>query len=404
MSSHSTASLAPPILRHQSLNETPHEIYKKYRPEFPFVQRECGVFLVLRAKDVQALISDPRTRQVETELARQRGITDGPVIDLISNSLLFSNGDVHRRRRQPLSRCFAFRMMEGLRSNVRSLAEELVTHKLGEGQMKLRDDYAAVIPAITIAGILGIPHCDVPLFTSLSYRVAKILTTYWTYEDLPDIEAAITELSAYVSGLIDDRRKRPRGDFLSDYVASIDEAGEMSALEAVMQMVTVVLGGTDTTRSAIVIMVGLLLQHRDGLWQTLRDYPDMVPAAVSESLRYEPSAASIPRLAVADIALDGHVIPRGSPVLLSTMSAMRDPDVFVDPDRFDLMRPMGKWHPVFGGGEHRCLGEALARVEMEEALSALLNSRLDLELGDQQLNVQGHAGIRHVEELVVGWR
>jgi cytochrome P450 len=295
-------------------------------------------------------------------------------MDLVSNSLLFSNGDVHRRRRQPLSRCFAFRMMEGLRSNVRSLAQELVTHKLGDGEMKLRDDYAAAIPAITIASILGIPRCDVPLFTSLSYRVAKILTTSWTYDDLPDIEAAITELSAYVSGLIDDRRKRPRPDFLSDYVASIDEAGEMSALEAVMQILSVVLGGTDTTRAAIVIMVGLLLRQRDGAWQTLRHYPDMVPAAVSESLRYEPSAAS-----------------------------MRDPDVFADPDSFDLARPMSKWHPVFGGGEHRCLGEALARIEMEEALSALINSRLDLELGDQQLTVHGHAGIRQVDELVVRW-
>lgn len=403
MTLHCSTSLAPPILSYQSLNATPHEIYSKHRPNFPFLQRECGVFLVLRAKDVKALISDPRTRQVETELATARGISGGPVMDLISNSLLFSNGDAHRRRRQPLSRCFAFRMMEGLRPTIRSLAEELVTHRLGDGEMRLRDDYATAIPAITIAGILGIPRCDVPLFTSLSARVSKILTTSWTNEDLPDIEAAITELSSYVAGLIDDRRKRPRGDFLSDYVSSVDEAGEMSALEAVMQIVSVVLGGTDTTRTAIVIMVGLLLGQRDGMWQRLRHHPDMVAAAVSECSRYEPSVASVPRFALADIDLDGYVIPRGSPVLLSTMSAMRDPEVFVDPDRFNLVRPMGKWHPVFGGGEHRCLGEALAKVEMEEALSALLTSHLNLELGDQQLKVHGHAGIRHVEELVVRW-
>jgi len=388
---------------YQALNEAPHEIYKKHRSDFPFLQRECGAILVLRAKDVQALISDPRTRQIETELAQARGITSGPVIDLISYSVLFSNGAVHRRRRQPLSRGFAFRMMEGLRSNVRSLAEELVTHKVADGALRLRDDYAAAIPAITIAGILGIPRCDVPLFTSLSYRVSRILTTSWTSEDLPDIEKAIEELSEYVSELIDDRRKRPRGDFLTDYVASVDEAGEMSALEAIMQIVSVVLGGTDTTRTAIVVMIGLLLRQRDGLWQMLRDHPEMVPAAVSESLRYEPSAASVPRLAVADIELDGHVIPRGSPVLLSTMSALRDPEVYIEPDQFNLMRPMGRWHPVFGGGEHRCLGEALARVEMEEALSALLNSRLDLKLGDQQLKVHGHAGIRHADELVLRW-
>ncbi|MDK1374744.1 MULTISPECIES: cytochrome P450 [unclassified Sinorhizobium] len=397
-------SISPPTLSFASLNAAPHEFYRELRPEFPFARREDGAFLVLRANDVQTLVSDPRTRQIETELVRARGIFGGPVMDLVSNSLLFSNGDTHRRRRQPLSRCFAFRMMESLRPNVRSLAEELVTLKLGDGVMKLRDDYAAAIPAITIAGILGIPRCDVPLFTSLAYRVSKVLTTSWTQDDLPDIEAAINELSSYVSSVIDDRRKRPRADFLSDYVASGDEAAGMSALEAVMQIVSVVLGGTDTTRAAIVIMVGLLLDRQDGLWRALRHQPAMVAAAVSESLRFEPAVASIPRLAVEDISLDGYVIPRGSPVLLSTMSALRDPEVFVDPDHFNLTRPLGKWHPVFGGGEHRCLGEALARIEMEEALAALLSSPLSLELGDQQLSIYGHAGIRQVDELLVRWR
>lgn len=397
-------SVSPPVMSFASLNAAPHEFYRELRPEFPFVQREDGAFLVLRANDVHALISDPRTRQVETELARARGISGGPVMELVSNSLLFSNGETHRRRRQPLSRCFAFRMMEGLRSNVRSLAEELVTLKLGDGEMKLRDDYAAAIPAITIAGILGIPRCDVPLFTSLAYRVSKVLTTSWTRDDLPDIEAAINELSSYVSSVIEDRRNHPRGDFLSDYVASVDEAAEMSALEAVMQIVSVVLGGTDTTRAAIVIMVGLLLDRREGLWRTLRHQPAMMAAAVSESLRFEPAVASIPRLAVEDIRLDGYAIPKGSPVLLSTMSALRDPEVYVDPDHFNLTRPLGKWHPVFGGGEHRCLGEALARIEMEEALAALLNSLLDLDLAEQQLSIHGHAGIRQVDELIVRWR
>ncbi|MBU1314653.1 MAG: cytochrome P450 [Alphaproteobacteria bacterium] len=397
-------TVSPPILSFATLNAAPHEVYRELRPEFPFVQREDGAFLVLRAHDVQPLVSDPRTRQIETELIRARGIADGPVMELVSNSLLFSNGETHRRRRQPLSRCFAFRMMEGLRANVRSLAEELVTLKLGDGEMKLRDDYAASIPAITIAAILGIPRSDVPLFTSMAYRVSKILTTSWTREDLPDIELAINDLSSYVATLIDDRRKHPRADFLSDYVASVDEAAQMSAVEAVMQIVSVVLGGTDTTRAAIVIMVGLLLDRRDGLWQALHHQPAMVAAAVLESLRFEPAVASIPRLAVEDISLDGHVIPRGSPVLLSTMSSLRDPDVFLDPGQFNLTRPQGKWHPVFGGGEHRCLGEALARIEMEEALTALVNSLLDLEVGDQKLNIRGHAGIRQVDELVVRWR
>lgn len=403
MSMQSKNLVSPPVLSFAALNSAPHEFFCELRPEFPFVQREDGAFLVLRADDVQSLVSDPRTRQIETELVRARGISGGPIIELTANSLLFSNGETHRRRRQPLSRCFAFKMMEGLRPTVRSLAEELVTLKLLDGEMLLREDYATKIPAVTIAGILGIPRCDVPLFTSLARHVAKILTTSWTPDDLPDIEEAISALSSYISGLIEDRRRRPRGDFLSDFVASVDEVAEMSSLEAVMQIVSVVLGGTDTSRAAIVVMIGLLLRQ-PGLWDALRNQPAMMAAAVSESLRFEPAVASIPRLAIEHIELDGHVIPRGSPLLLSTMSALRDPVSYVDPDRFNLTRPMGKWHPVFGGGEHRCLGEALARIEMEEALAALVNSRLHLELGDQELKMHGHAGIRQVDELVVRWR
>lgn len=395
---------SPPVLTFAALNAAPHELYRDLRPEFPFVQREDGAFLVLRADDVQKLVSDPRTRQIETELLLMRGIVSGPVVELVSNSMLFSNGDTHRRRRQPLSRSFAFRMMEGLRPSVRSLADELVATRLGDGEMRLRDDYAAAIPAITIASILGIPRSDVPFFTSMAYRVSKVLTTSWTQADLPDIEAATSELSAYVAELIDDRRRQPQGDFLSDYVANVDQAGELSAMEAIMQIVSVVLGGTDTTRAAIVIMVGLLLDRQDGLWQALRDRPALVPAAVLESLRYEPAVASIPRLAVEDICLDGYVIPKGRPVILSTMSALRDPQAFADPDQFSLLRPVGKWHPVFGGGEHRCLGEALARIEMEEALAALCTSLPKLQTQDQSLRIHGHAGIRQVEELVVRWR
>jgi cytochrome P450 len=400
----SKRSASPPVLTFAALNSAPHEIYKELRPEFPFVQREDDTFVVLRANDVQKLVSDPRTRQIETELLQVRGVASGSVMELVSNSMLFSNDDTHRRRRQPLSRTFAFRMMEGLRPRVRSLADELVTKKLGDGEMRLRDDYAAAIPAITIAAILGIPQCDIPLFTSLAYRVSKILTTSWSQADLPDIEAATTDLAAYVAALIDERRRQSRADFLSDYVASVDQAGELSAVEAIMQIVSVVLGGTDTTRAAIVIMVGLLLDRQDGLWQALRDRPALVSAAVLESLRYEPAVASIPRFAVEDICLDGYVIPKGKPVILSTMSSLRDPEVFEDPDQFKLLRTIGKWHPVFGGGEHRCLGEALARIEMEEAAAALCMSIPGLYLQHESLRIHGHAGIRQVNELGVRWR
>lgn len=392
----------PPMLSFAELDAHPHETYQQFRSRFPFLRRQDGAFIILRACDVNSLLSDPRTRQVETELMAARGIMSGPVFDFLSNSMLFANGEVHRRRRHPLSMAFAFRMVADLRPKVRALAEDLLNQTLGQGRMKLRDDYAALIPAITVAGILGIPRSDVPLFTSLVYQVSRILTTSWTAEDLPAIEAATRDLTEYAANLIAKRRKNPQDDFLSEYVSKVDEAGEMTALEVVMQIVSVILGGSDTTRAAIVIQTGLLLE-RPHLWRELCRDPGLIGPAVAEALRYEPAVGSIPRLAVEDIVLDGYLIPKGSPILLATISSMRDPDAFSNPTEFDLYRMLPRWHSVFGGGEHRCLGEALARIELEEALAALATLRPHLQLLAQPLTIHGHAGIRKVDELEVQW-
>ncbi|MBY3081037.1 cytochrome P450 [Rhizobium laguerreae] len=395
-------SVTPPTLRFADLNIQPHDTFATYRPSLPFVRREDGAYLVLRASDVQALAKDPRTKQVETQLLAARGISGGPIMDLFSNSMLFSNDETHRRRRQPLAKCFSFRMMEGIRRDVRLLAEDLASRRLDGDKLRLRDDYASAIPSITLAGILGIDSSDVPLFTSIAYRVSKILTTSWTDEDVPSIEVAARELEAYCSDLIADRRRSPKDDFISEYVASVDQDANLSAMEAIMQLVSIVIGGTDTTRAAIVIQTGLLLERAD-LWEALRKDENLIVPAVAEALRVEPAVASIPRLVVRDIELDQHFIASGSVLLLSTMSALRDPEAFPDPERFDLYRERPRWHPVYGDGPHRCLGQALAQLELEEALRALVGSRHRLLPTGQQLNVHGHAGIRQVDELEARW-
>jgi len=366
----------------------------------PFLKREDGAYLLLRGEDVQRFVKDPRTKQIETEYLRARGITSGPILEFLSKSMLFSNGDVHRRRRQPMTKCFSFRMMEALRPKVRVLAGNLLSKHLREDGLKLRDEFAAQIPAITIAAILGIPASDVQHFTALVYQVSRVLTTSWTDQDVPEMESATAIFISYCEELIAERRKSPNDDFISEYVANVDREGELSPSEAVMQLASVILGGTDTTRAAIVIQTGLLLGQSD-IWLRLKEDRRLIVPAVAECLRLEPAVGSIPRLAVEDIEIAGHVIPRGSMLILSTMSALRDPCVFPEPDVFSLERNRPRWHPVYGDGEHRCLGQALAQIELEEALGALLDCMQELRLGDASLRVTGHAGIRNVDELIV---
>lgn len=385
------------------LDADPHGSFRRYREEFPFLDRSDGTFIVLRARDVEALITDPRTRQLETELIQSRGISSGPIFDMLGNSMLLSNGAVHRKRRSPMSRSFAFRAVAGLRPQIRAVAETLIDARLAHGQMNLLDDYTALIPARAVAGILGLPEEDVPSFTGWVYSFSRSLNTFYGQADIPDIARAAGQLQDYVERLIAQRRAAPRDDFLTDFIRLTDDAGELSPLESIAQVVFVILAGSDTTRAAMAIQVAMLLQDR-AHWNAVCTDPTLIPGAVSEGLRYEPSVGSLPRFTRVEIEIDGYVVPAGRVLSLSTLSAMRDPAVYADPDRFDIRRTdHPRWHMVFGGGPHRCLGEALARLELEEGLAALAARLPGLKLTGEPLRLHGSSGIRRIDPLYVTW-
>ncbi|HWA81085.1 MAG TPA: cytochrome P450 [Acetobacteraceae bacterium] len=386
------------------LDADPHGVFRRYRPLTPFIAHESGSYIVLRAGDVERFSRDPRLRQSETEYPEIHGITGGLLFDLFKYGMLMSNGAVHRQRRSPFSRTFAAKLIMEMRPRIRRTAEELVTEWYEEEDVDLVQRYAALIPARTISDLLGLPKDDIPEFTSLVYQVTRVVSFLFQPEDLPELEEAARRLFGYVEEILSARRRKPREDFLSAFVASADAAGELSPFEIITQIVTLIIGGTDTTRVAAAEQVALLLQDRAQWDEVCRD-PALIPGAVVEALRYEPSVASLARIPLEDIEVDGRVLPAGQFLILSTMSAMRDEQLYARPDVFDIHRTDHPRLPlVFGGGPHRCLGEALARVELEEGL-AVLSSRIpQLELAADPPRVEGHSGIRRIGEMRVAWR
>src|SRR5690606_14574192 len=101
------------------LNQHPHELFRRYRPVTPLLRRDDGIYIAIRARDVEALTTDPRTLQLETQIARARGVTDGPLLQFLENTMLLSNGVQHRRRRVPLVWAFAFNSVTTLRPQIR---------------------------------------------------------------------------------------------------------------------------------------------------------------------------------------------------------------------------------------------------------------------------------------------
>lgn len=360
-----------PLIEFSPENEAdPHAYLKALRASSPIARTPIGIVLALRHRHLE-LVTSEATRQLELETKIMQGITSGPIFDLVSSGMLFANGEVHRRRRAPVSRTFAFKLMDAMRPRAAALAEELVVPRLGAGPIDFVNEIAAQIPARIIAEILGIPRTDLPIFMQWIADTAEALG-FIDVGRREKIEASLVAFNDYVAGLLADRRAHPRGDFITEYVQTTARDGELSEDEIRTQVLGLILAGSDTTRGSLCMTLAHLLRHPEQ-WRAFCAAPDELKrGVVNEGLRYEPIVSGIPRIAVVDVDIDGFKAPAGTPIALSLLSALRDPEVYEAPDQFNIYRTdHPRWHPIFGAGAHRCVGEALAKAEMEEVLATI---------------------------------
>lgn len=392
----------PAVVTVQALEADPHGVFRHHRAIGPVIQRDDGSFIVLRARDSELLLKDKRFCQPGAAFAKLRGINNGMLLALFDQTMLTSNGAMHRNRRSPFTRAFALRIILALRPSIRQAAHNLLDDWAGE-EVDFVDHYAALLPAHLISEMLGLAKADIPHFTQCVYEVSRSLSFTFGPDDLPDIERAAQDLYSYVERVLENRRRAPSDDFLSHFLADVEAAGELSPLDVVIQVMTVIIGGTDTTRVAMAMLVGLLLEHPEQ-WQAVLQDHKLIPGAVKESLRFEPSVGSVSRMTTEDVPVGNYLLPAGRYVTFSVMSAMRDEAIYQKPDTFDIRRgDHSRLHPVFGAGSHRCLGEALALAELEEGLAALLDRFPQLRLVDGLPAVSGHAGIRRIGPMPVRW-
>ena len=316
-----------PLLGAAELDADPHGLFRRYRAACPFVRHETGGYLVLRHADIERLGNDVRIVASETTHPKMFGVTEGALFDLFEHGMLTANGAVHRRRRSPFSRSFATRMMADLRPHIRRSSEELIEGWYADGQVEFVGRFAAQLPARVIGDLLGLPRADIPSFTKLVYALTRFFSSSVVPDEIPESKAACEQLRVYVEKLLEDRRRAPVGDFLSDFLQKSDAAGELSPLEIIFQIVSLIIGGTDTTRVAIVMQLALLLQHREQ-WDAVCRDPSLIPGAVAEAMRFEPSVASFIRVTSEDVEVGGAVLPARQFIILSTMSAARDEEAY----------------------------------------------------------------------------
>jgi cytochrome P450 len=258
------------------------------------------------------------------------------------------------------------------------LVDELIEGFAGRGRCEFVAEFADQYPVRVICEVLGVPPEDHGLFAQWGDVLTYILSLELSAH-LPAVQDAVGGLGAYVDDLVAERRRDPRDDLVGALVQVSEDGDRLSAVELRAMIGGLLFAGYDTTRNQLGHAIVAFCRHPDQ-WARLGDDPQLAPKAVNEVMRLSGAVAGVPRLAAADVDVDGWVVPAGTLVYLSVASANRDESVFDDSLRFDITvdRPP---HLTFGAGPHYCLGANLARAEMEVALavlaSRLRNVRLD---------------------------
>jgi cytochrome P450 len=209
-----TVGCEPVLIETGAVFAEPHRVYAEARRKGDIAVNEIGIFIPLRHRHADILFDNALTRQIEMEPMFLRGISEGPLFEIYRDAMLFANGETHLKRRQPMARTFAFKLMDGMRPRVREVAAEIIETNKGKGPVNFLDDFSRAIPSRIIAEIIGAPPEDWPQFTKWVADAARGIA-FFTPDELPAIDEGVRNLNAYVARLLDDRRTRPREDFLT---------------------------------------------------------------------------------------------------------------------------------------------------------------------------------------------
>lgn len=370
----------------------PYPLLERLRQEEPvYWSNGIGGWLLTRYDDI--LVSFRQTSHYSNEnrlgkaveyLPPEKRAKFKPFEDhYATKGLLHSDPPDHTRLRALVTKEFTVTIVEKMRPRIQEVVNGLLDDAEKRGQMDVVPDLAAALPVQVIAEILGVPPPDRYLIRKWTDDILRFQGVNKPSEgDLSRAQDALIEIRSYIKGMIEERRRQPRGDLMGKFVAAESDGQRLSEAELINTCVTLFTAGHETTLSLISNTIYTLLANNDQ-YRLLKDDPGLLESAIEESLRYESPVSRQTRLMKDDTELAGKKIKKGEIVFQMLNAANRDPAYFTDPDKFDIQRKKNR-HIAFGNGIHFCVGAALSRTEAFIAVGSAISRFPNLRLVDDK--------------------
>ena len=381
---------------------SPPPEYRRLREETPVTKVELPsgeAWAVTRHENVRQMLTDPAFSADRRNPAFPALGTARPGADGFTPSLAGMDPPEHGPARRAVLGEFTVKRMNALRPRIQQIVDECIDRMLaGPKPVDLVKALSLPVPSLVICELIGVPYSDHDFFQSRSTTLLS------RNPDPQERKTAVDELRSYLHGLVTQKEADPTDDLLGRQVLKQHETGTKDHDGLVALAFLLLAAGHETTANMISLSTVAMLEHPEQHARITSD-PGKTPDAVEELLRYFTIAETVTsRVAVDDTEIDGVTIRAGEGVLGLTYAANRDPRAFENPDAFDVERG-GRHHLAFGFGAHQCLGQNLARMELQIVIDTLVARIPGLRLGApvEDLAFKDDAIVYGLYELPVAW-
>jgi pimeloyl-[acyl-carrier protein] synthase len=403
----SSGKTAPPLSLYQLLDPevlaNPYPLYHRLRADDPVHWDPfLHAWVVTRYADVVRVLHDfSADRTPGPEKLTAMGLSGlNPIAQVMVKQMLFMDAPAHTRLRALAASAFTPHRVEVLRTHIQEIADGLLDAIEAKGSMDLIADFAAPLPAIVTAEMLGVPVKDSEQLKAWSADFAEMLGNFQHNPDrVPRVLRSLEDMTAYFRAAIAEQSTRPQEGLIHSLATAEIQGDRLSEEEVIANCIVTMVGGQETTTNLIGNGMLSLLRNPEQLAKLRADL-SLIPSAVEELLRYESPSQHTARLAPEDTELGGKQIRKRQAVIAVMAAGNRDPERFPDPDRLDITRTDNR-HLAFGWAAHFCFGAPLARIEGQIAFATILRRMPFLALEPGPLVWRANLGLRGLIALPI---